>query len=50
MPYPALRRLLVGACLEETERVFSSANSVLSLGSLANIYVMAAGFLTTIAG
>jgi hypothetical protein len=49
MPYPASRRLPVGACFEGTKRVFAPTNSELSLGSLADIYVMAAEFLTTTA-
>jgi hypothetical protein len=49
MPCPALRRQLAGAAFEETERVFSPTNSELSLGSLANIYVMAAEFWATTA-
>jgi|HubBroStandDraft_6_1064221.scaffolds.fasta_scaffold7484947_1 hypothetical protein len=49
MPDPASRRLPVGAHFEETEWVFSPTNSELSLGSLADIYVMAAEFWTTTA-
>ena len=49
MPYPASRRLPVGAYFEETEWIFSPTNSELSLGSLANIYVMAAEIWTTTA-
>ena len=46
MPCRALRRLLAGAYFEETERVFSSVNSEPLLGSLEDIYVMAAEFWT----
>jgi hypothetical protein len=49
MPCPALPRLQVGAYFEGTERVFSSVNSEPSLGSVEDIYVMAAEFWTTAA-
>jgi hypothetical protein len=47
MPYLASRRLLAGACFEETARVFSSTNSEQSPGSPADMYVIAAEFWTT---
>jgi hypothetical protein len=49
MPYLASRRLLAGACFEETAQVFSSTNSEQSPGSLADMYVIAAEFWTTTA-
>ena len=49
MPYLASRRLLAGACFEETARLFSSMNSEQSPGSSADMYVIAAEFWTTTA-